>query len=71
MNVQQSSVCLSVRFTALVFLTFLALSLSYFGEAVWPHMILIGINIVILLHGYDEFTIENKLFGRKKLEPVL
>ena len=60
-----------VRFTALVFLTFLALSLSYFGEAVWPHMILIGINIVILLHGYDEFTIENKLFGRKKLEPVL
>lgn len=60
-----------VRFTALVFLAFISVSLFYFGEAVWPHMVLIGINIVIILHGYDEFTIENKLFRRKKREPIL
>lgn len=59
-----------VRFTALVFLAFLALSLSYFGEAVWPHIVLIGVNIALLTHGYDSFTVETLLQREKKLEAV-
>lgn len=61
-----------IRATALVFLTFLALSLSYFGEAIWPHIILLGVNIALFAHGYDEFTIEKHLFKQEGgLEPVL
>jgi len=61
-----------IRFTVIVFWIFLALSLAYFGESVWPHMVLVGVNLALFMHGYDKYTIENKLFIKKsKLEPVL
>jgi uncharacterized membrane protein YphA (DoxX/SURF4 family) len=60
-----------IRWTSIFFLFFLALSLLYFGEAVWPHLVLLGLNLTFLLHGYDRYSIEGRFFKRNKLEPVL
>ncbi|MCE9643008.1 MAG: DoxX family protein [Candidatus Andersenbacteria bacterium] len=61
-----------VRFFAVFFLVFLTMSIIYFGESVWPHLILFGVNIAIFLHGYDQYTLGAKLFKKKKnLEPVV
>jgi uncharacterized membrane protein YphA (DoxX/SURF4 family) len=62
---------IEVRFTALFFLMFLTLSLSYFGEVVWPHLILIGVNIAFILHGYDRYALEGRWFKKGNREPVL
>ena len=59
-----------VRFTALVFLVFLTLSLSFFGEAVWPHLILLGLCLTMIMHGYDKYSIEGR-FVKNGREPVL
>lgn len=59
-----------VRFTALFFLFFLFLSLFYFGEVIWPHLVLIGVNIVMLLHGYDRYTVGAWMGKKTHLEPV-
>lgn len=62
----------AVRFFAVFFLVFLTMSILYFGESVWPHLILFGVNIAIFLHGYDSYTLGAKLFKKdKKLEPVV
>ncbi len=60
-----------IRFTSLFFLTFLTMSLMFFGESVWPHIILIGTALAMFAHGYDKYTVSLKLNGRKRLEPVL
>jgi hypothetical protein len=60
-----------IRHTALFFLFWIFLSLLYFGEAVWPHLILVGVNMAIFMYGYDRLTIEGKLFNRGKLQPFL
>lgn len=61
-----------VRFAALVFTTFLTMSILFFGESVWPHIILFGVNIVLFCHGYDKYTLEKALIQRtRKGEPVL
>ncbi|HSX25180.1 MAG TPA: DoxX family membrane protein, partial [Candidatus Andersenbacteria bacterium] len=58
----------AIRFFALFFLTFLTMSILFFGESVWPHAILFGVAIVLFFHGYDKFTV----WGRNgKNEPVL
>lgn len=61
-----------IRFVALVFTFFLTLSIIFFGEAVWPHIILFGVNLALFAHGYDKYTIEMALIQRKREgEPVL
>ena len=60
-----------IRFTALFFLTFLTMSLVFFGESVWPHIILIGTSLALIVHGYDEFTIEKIWYKKGESEPVL
>jgi uncharacterized membrane protein YphA (DoxX/SURF4 family) len=61
-----------VRLAALVFTFFLTLSILFFGEAVWPHIILFGVNITLFFHGYDKYTLEKAIFERtRKGEPVL
>ena len=60
-----------IRFTALFFLAFLTMSLFFFGESVWPHIILIGTAITLFVHGYDEFTVEKIWYKKGKSEPVL
>lgn len=62
---------IEIRFTALFLLFWLSLSLWYFGEAVWPHIILIGIPIAFIFYGYDRYSIEGYFFKRNGNEPVL
>ncbi len=59
-----------LRHTSLFFLFWLLLSLLYFGETVWPHLILFGINFLIIMHGYDRYSVGG-LFMRGRREPVL
>lgn len=54
-----------VRFASLFLLFWLTLSLLYFGEAVWPHIILAGCAIAIFMHGYDDYTVEFGLMRRR------
>ncbi len=62
---------IEIRFTALFFLLFLTLSLSFFGEVVWPHIILIGVNLAFIFHGYDRYSLEGRFFKKGRREPVL
>ena len=62
---------IEIRFTSLFLLFWLSLSLWYFGEAVWPHLILIGIPIAFMFYGYDQYSLEGRLFKRDGREPVL
>lgn len=62
---------IEIRWTALFFLFWLTLSLLYFGENVWPHLALFGLNIMLFFHGYDRYSLEGRFFKRRRLEPVL
>lgn len=62
---------IEIRFVSLFLLFWLSLSLWYFGEAVWPHIILIGIPIAFLMHGYDKYSLEGFFFKKRSREPVL
>jgi uncharacterized membrane protein YphA (DoxX/SURF4 family) len=61
---------IEIRFTSLFLLFWLSLSLWYFGETVWPHIILIGIPLAFILHGYDKYSVEGRLFKKRLREPV-
>ena len=60
-----------VRFTSLFLMFFLTLSLLYFGEAVWPHIVLFGGALALFVHGYDRYTIEGYFFKDAQHEPIL
>lgn len=60
-----------IRHTALFFMFWIFLSLLYFGEAVWPHLVLVGVNIALFFWGYDRLTLQGRLFGTGRREPVL
>ncbi len=62
---------LEIRWNAIFFLFWLTLSLLYFGEAVWPHLIIIGLNLAFIFHGYDRYSLEGRFFKKGALEPVL
>jgi len=62
---------IEIRFTALFLEFWLSLSLMYFGEVVWPHVILIGIPIAFICYGYDKYSLEGFFFKRSGFEPVL
>lgn len=61
---------IEIRFTSVFLLFWLSLSLWYFGEVVWPHLILIGIPIAFIFYGYDDYTLEGRFF-KKGRRPVL
>jgi len=61
---------IEIRFTAIVINIFLTLSLLYFGEAVWPHIILIGIPIAFFCYGYDKYSLEGYFFKKGNREPI-
>ncbi len=56
-----------LRFISLAFLTFLGLSLIFFGEAVWPHLILIGTALAIFCHGPDAYTLDARIRRRPRV----
>ncbi len=63
-----------VRFAAIFLTIFLTLSLLYFGESVWPHIILVGGALTIFANGYGRFTLEREFLiklHRSTEEPVL
>ena len=62
---------IEIRHTALFLEFWLFLSLLYFGEVVWPHLILIGIPIAFFLHGYDRPSLEGMFFVKGRREPIL
>lgn len=62
---------IEIRFTSLFLLFWLSLSLYYFGEVVWPHIILIGIPIAFICYGYDRYSLEEALMKHRHREPVL
>ena len=62
---------IEIRFTSLFFLFWLTLSLLFFGEAVWPHIILIGIPIAFFFYGYDKYSVEGYFLRRGGREPIL
>ena len=62
---------LEIRHTVLFFLFWLFLSLLYFGEAVWPHLVLLGVLLALFCHGYDNYSLEGRFFKKHLIEPVL
>lgn len=59
-----------IRWTGLFLIFWLTLSLLYFQEAVWPHIILFGLGIAVFFHGYDRYSLEGRLFKRPGVEPT-
>lgn len=60
-----------IRFACLTYIAFLAFSVTFFQQAAWPHVILIGTPLAMLTHGYDKYTLGGRLFSRGNLEPIL
>lgn len=59
------------RFAALTALVFLMLSMGVFGEAVWPHIIIIGLGISIFMYGYDRRCLSVVMSKKSKWDPIL
>lgn len=49
----------SMRWTILISLVFITLSLMYFHELIWPHVMLYGISFSLLINSADSFTIDH------------
>jgi uncharacterized membrane protein YphA (DoxX/SURF4 family) len=62
---------IEIRFTSLFVMFWVSLSVWWFGEVVWPHIILLGIPLAFVIYGYDRYSIEGLLFKKRLLEPVL
>lgn len=62
---------IEIRFASLFILFWVSLSIWYFGEAVWPHIILIGIPLAFICYGYDKYSLEGIFFKKQGREPVL
>lgn len=58
-----------MRLTVLISLFYITLSLIYFKEAVWPHLLLYGISLSILVNP-EIFTLDNLLFNKRKEKPL-
>ncbi|OGL36782.1 hypothetical protein A3A68_02465 [Candidatus Saccharibacteria bacterium RIFCSPLOWO2_01_FULL_48_13] len=53
------------RFISVIFLTFLTLSVMYFGEDVWPHLLLVAFGVGIFLHKPDIWSLDSRLDFKK------
>ncbi len=62
---------IEIRHTALFLAFWLTLSLAYFQEMVWPHIILFGLGGAFLLYGYDWYSLEGRYFKHGNREPIL
>lgn len=59
-----------IRWTGLFLIFWLTLSLLYFQEAVWPHIVLFGLGLALFFHGYDRYSLEGRFFKRHGVEPT-
>lgn len=65
---------IEVRFASLFLLFWLTLSLLYFKESVWPHIVIAGVGIAIFMQGYDRYTIQfglRRMLSSRAHEPTL
>jgi uncharacterized membrane protein YphA (DoxX/SURF4 family) len=62
---------IEIRHTAAFLAFWLVLSLAYFQEMVWPHIILFGLGGAFLLYGYDTYSLEGHYFKHGEREKVL
>lgn len=53
------------RFTTVIFLVFMTLSLLFFKESVWPHYLLIALAIGIFMHKPDMWAADRYLFAKQ------
>jgi uncharacterized membrane protein YphA (DoxX/SURF4 family) len=53
------------RFTTIIFLVFMSLSLLFFKESVWPHYLLIALGVGIFLHKPDIWAADGYIFNSK------
>ncbi len=53
-----------MRFTILISLVFITLSLIYFHEMLWPHLMLYGISFSLIINSADKYTIDRYLIPR-------
>ena len=60
-----------IRHTVLFLLFWLTLSLLFFQESVWPHLVLVGVLVALFMRGYDRYTVEGRFWGTGGREPVL
>lgn len=51
----------AMRWTILISLVFITLSLMYFHELIWPHVMLYGISFSLLINSADNFTVDHYL----------
>lgn len=64
---------IEVRFASVFLMIFLIMSLLYFGETVWPHIVLMGGALTIFAAGYSTYTFERHYLNthkRSNEEPV-
>jgi len=54
------------RFTAVIFLFVMVLSVIFFKEAVWPHLLIIALGVGVLLHTPDKLTLDARWLSRYK-----
>lgn len=61
---------LTVRWTTLLSLFFITISLFYFQELLWPHLILYGISFNLIINTQDRLSLDGKLIPwlHEKLE---
>ncbi|PIR82654.1 hypothetical protein COU20_01265 [Candidatus Kaiserbacteria bacterium CG10_big_fil_rev_8_21_14_0_10_59_10] len=62
---------IEIRHTAAFVAFWLTLSMVFFREAVWPHIILFTLAGACMLYGYDRFSVFGRLYIRDGKEPVL
>jgi hypothetical protein len=53
-----------IRHTGAFLAFWMTLSLFYFQEMVWPHIILFGLVGAFFLYGYDKYSLEGRFFKR-------
>ena len=51
-----------IRHTALFFLFWIFLSLLYFGESVWPHLVLVGVLLSLFCQGSDRYSVDGYVY---------
>jgi uncharacterized membrane protein YphA (DoxX/SURF4 family) len=62
---------IEIRFASIFLLFWLSLSLFYFGESVWPHIVLIGLPIAFFMYGRDTYSLEGYILKRTGHDPAL
>lgn len=51
----------AMRWTVLISLVFITLSILYFRELLWPHFMLYGISLSLLINSGDRLTLDSKI----------